>query len=73
MCGMFRTLQNIAKTVVLLHEEHFCDACVLTPQIIEKYVLEGSKTLPRPPKIEAAATPSPKKTTNMSQKCARSV
>ena len=73
MCGMFRTLQNIAKTVVLLHEEYFCDACVLTPKIIEKCLLEGSKTLPRPPKIEPAATPSPKKTTNMSQKSARSV
>ena len=73
MCGMVRTLQNIAKTVVLLHEKYFCDACVLTPKIIEKCLLEGSKTLPRPPKIEPTATPSPKKTTNMSQKSARSV
>ena len=59
--------------MVLLHEEHFCDACLLTPKIIDKCGFEGSKTLPRPPKIEPAATPSPKKMTNMSQNSARSV
>ena len=51
----------------------FLDARLLTPKIIDKCGFEGSKALPRPPKIESAATPSPKKTTNMSQKCARSV
>ena len=61
VCGMFRSLSNIAKTVVLLHEEHFCDACLLTPKIIDKCGFEGSKTLPRPPKIEPGATPSLKK------------
>ena len=71
MCGMFRCLQNIAKTVVLLHEEHFCDARLQTPKIIDKCGFEGSKTLPRPPKIEPRATPSPKKTTNVSHRSAR--
>ena len=48
--GMVRSLENIAKTVVLLHEEHFCDACLLTPKIIDKCGFEGSKTLPDCPK-----------------------
>ena len=46
---------------------------MLTPKIIDKCGFEGSKTLPRPAKIEPGATPSPKKTTNMNQKSARSV
>ena len=58
--------------MVLLYEEHFCDACLLPPKIIDKCGFEGSKTLPRPPKIEPGATPSAKKTTTMSQKSARS-
>ena len=69
MCGMFRTLQNIAKTVVLLHEEHFCDACLLTAKISDKSGFEGPKTCPRPFKIESGATQSPKKN---DQKNARS-
>ena len=72
MCGMFRSLLNIAKTVVLLQEEHVCDACLLTSKIIDKGGCEGSKALPRPPKIESVATISSKKTTNMSLKSARS-
>ena len=57
--------------MVVLHEELFCDACWITPKIIDKCGFEGSKTLPRPPKVEPGATPSPKKTTNMNQKSAR--
>ena len=73
VCDMFQSLSNIAKTVVLLHEEHFCDLCWLTPTKIEKCRFEGSKTCPRPYKMEPRATKNPKKTTNMSQKSARSV
>ena len=73
VCDMFRSPQNIAKTVVLLHEQHFCDACLLARKIIDKCGLEGSKTFPRPPKIKAGATQSPKKMTNMSKKTARGV
>ena len=58
--------------MVLLHEEHFCGACLRTPKILDEFGFEGSKTCPRPPKIEAGATQSPKKTTNMSTKRARS-
>ena len=58
--------------MVLLHEEHFCEACFLRLTFIDKCGLEAAKTLPRPPKIEPAATPSSKKTTNMNQKSARS-
>jgi len=54
--------------VVLLHEEHFCGACLRTPKILDEFGFEGSKTCPRPPEIEAGATQSPKKTTNMSKK-----
>ena len=43
------------------------------PKIINKCGFEGSKTLPRPPKVEPRGTPSPKRTTNMSQKSARNV
>ena len=46
---------------------------MLPPKIIDKCGFEGSKTLPRLPKIEPGATPGPKKATNMSQKSARSV
>ena len=59
--------------MVLLHEEHFCDACLLMPKIIDKCGFDGSKTLPRPLEIEPGATPSPKKTTNMNQKSATNV
>ena len=72
VCGMFQRLQDIAKTVVLLHEEHFCEACVRTPTCIDKCGFEASKTLSRPPKIEFAATPNPEKTTNVTQKSRRS-
>ena len=40
---------------------------------IVKYGFEGFKTCLRPSKIESGATQSPKKTTNMSKKSARSV
>ena len=73
VCNMFRSLQNIAKTVVLLHEELFCDACLRKPKNIVPCVFEGSKTCFRPFKIESGATQSLKKTTNMGQKSARSV
>ena len=58
--------------MVLLQEEHVCDACLLTAKIIDKCGCEGSKTLPRLPKIEPVATMSSKKTTNISLKSARS-
>ena len=66
-----KSLENIAKTVVLLHEEHFCDACVLTRKNIVKCGFEGFETGPGRSQIEAGATPSPQKTTNVSQKGAR--
>jgi hypothetical protein len=57
--------------VVLLHEEHFCDACLLTAKISDKSGFEGPKTCPRPFKIESGATQSPKKTTNLRKKSVR--
>ena len=69
---MSKSLQNIAKTVVLLHEEHFCDVCWLAPKNIEKCSFESSKTCPRPRKIESRVTKNPKKRTNMSKKSSRS-
>ena len=41
---------------------------MLTPTFIDKCVFEAARTLPKPPKIEPAATPSSKKTTNMTEK-----
>ena len=57
MCDMFQSLQNIAKTVVLLHEEHFCDLCWLPPKKSKnvglkapKPALEPAKSSPERPK-----------------------
>ena len=63
----------MAKTVVLLHEEHFCDVCWLAPKNIEKCRFESTKTCPRPRQFESSVTQNSKKRTNMSQKSSRSV
>ena len=50
MCDMFRSLSNIAKTVVLLQEEHVCDACLLTSKSSTNVVVKAPKPCPDHPK-----------------------
>ena len=61
-CSCVRHVRKFIKhrknCVVLVDEEHFRDACLLTPKHIVKCGFEGSKTCPRPPKIESGATQS---------------